>query len=526
MSNNARNPTMGNDLNIIDRTIAFFAPQKAWERMQYRRALGGYKAGDQNASRANWQPMIGTGESINKVSRDRMRARARDAERNSDIANGILLAYQRNVVGRGFNLQARTEDDTFNKAAEKLWRHWSKPENCDLTGQQSLREMLNMITQRTQVDGGIVIVKTYVQDKKYPFKVQIREVDDIDAMGRMEAENGNVICNGIELDQYNRPVAYYLKETDPNGFSDYKVTRVEADRIIYFWQRRRPTEYREISRLARTLPRIRDTDDYLDTVSFAHKIAASLALVITQKFPDGIAGGIGRKVQGLLEKMGEPIPEDQKIQGFTGGDILYLQPGQDATSVVPTGAAAETKDFTTTQQRLAAAGQGLSHESASRDVSEVNYSSARQNLLEDENTYLDMQMSLIEHVLSKLYEEVIKAGYQTGMIDAQKYPDFWERLEEYLEHEFIPQGMPWIDPLKEANAKKIGIESKTLTRKALAASEGKDWKEELEQLAAEQKMMEELGLIVKGEDKNAKSKQDTDPAAGGQSPKDESSVAD
>lgn len=141
MSNNARNPTMGNDLNIIDRTIAFFAPQKAWERMQYRRALGGYKAGDQNASRANWQPMIGTGESINKVSRDRMRARARDAERNSDIANGILLAYQRNVVGRGFNLQARTEDDTFNKAAEKLWRHWSKPENCDLTGQQSLREM-------------------------------------------------------------------------------------------------------------------------------------------------------------------------------------------------------------------------------------------------------------------------------------------------------------------------------------------------------------------------------------------------
>ena len=168
----------------------------------------------------------------------------------------------------------------------------------------------------------------------------------------------------------------------------------------------------------------------------------------------------------------------------------------------------------------------MSHESASRDVSEVNYSSARQNLLEDEKTYLDMQMSLIEHVLSKLYEEVIKAGYQTGMIDAQKYPDFWERLEEYLEHEFIPQGMPWIDPLKEANAKKIGIESKTLTRKALAASEGKDWKEELEQLAAEQKMMEELGLIAKGEDKNAKSKQDTDPAAGGQSPKDEGGDAD
>ena len=42
-----------------------------------------------------------------------MRARARDAERNSDIANGILLAYRRNIVGRGFNLQSRTKNEAF-----------------------------------------------------------------------------------------------------------------------------------------------------------------------------------------------------------------------------------------------------------------------------------------------------------------------------------------------------------------------------------------------------------------------------
>lgn len=195
MSNNVRNPTTESNLNFLDRAIAIFSPQTAYERMRFRNALNnGHKAGSKSASRANWTPIIGSGESINKVSRDIMRARARDAERNSDIANGILLAYRRNIVGRGFNLQSRTKNEAFNELAEKLWRRWSKPENCDLTGQQSLREMLNMIVQRYKVDGGILIIKTYVKDAKYPFKIQIREVDDIDGLGRIQADNGNVIA--------------------------------------------------------------------------------------------------------------------------------------------------------------------------------------------------------------------------------------------------------------------------------------------------------------------------------------------
>lgn len=77
MSNNVRNPTTESNLNFLDRAIAIFSPQIAYERMRFRNALNnGHKAGGQSASRANWTPIIGTGESINKISRDRMRARA------------------------------------------------------------------------------------------------------------------------------------------------------------------------------------------------------------------------------------------------------------------------------------------------------------------------------------------------------------------------------------------------------------------------------------------------------------------
>lgn len=96
MSNNVRNPTTKSNLNFLDRAIAIFSPQTAYERMRFRNALNnGHKAGSKSASRANWTPIIGSGESINKVSRDIMRARA-------EMQNGtaiLLMAFCLHIEG-------------------------------------------------------------------------------------------------------------------------------------------------------------------------------------------------------------------------------------------------------------------------------------------------------------------------------------------------------------------------------------------------------------------------------------------
>ena len=501
---NTRNPPEQFKFNALDKVIAIFSPQRAVERVLLRAAMnGGYKAGGQSPSRANWTPIDGTGEMINKMSRDLMRRRARDAERNSDLAKGVLLAYKRNVVGKGIKLQARSSDEKFNVLAERIWRRWCKAENCDITGQQSMREMLNMIVLRYIVDGGVLIIKTLTKDKKgYHFKIQLREVDDLTSNGLQEASNGNAICDGVELDKYGKPTAYYFKKTDPNGYENYEVERIEADRVIFFWERNRPSEYREVSKLASSLPRMKDTDDFLETVNFAHKMAASLALFITQKFPDGLVGSFGRNADTILSKLAGTIGGEKKVEAISPGSILELEPGQEVQSVVPSGAAAETRQMVCTQARMIAAGQGLSHESASRDVSEVNYSSARQNLLEDQKTYSDIQLSLIECVLVKLYEEVIVTAYRNGDINQREYPKFYTDLEDYLECEFLAQGMPWIDPNKDAQAQKTRLENGTSNLKEECAREGKDWRDVLEQQALEKKYKEELGLIEKGGGEN------------------------
>ena len=74
------------------------------------------------------------------------------------------------MVGKGFTLQARTQSDELNSQVEALWRQWTKSRNCDVTGQQSLNQMLRMAVQRKKVDGGILFLKCYTKDGCKPWK--------------------------------------------------------------------------------------------------------------------------------------------------------------------------------------------------------------------------------------------------------------------------------------------------------------------------------------------------------------------
>lgn len=134
--------------------------------------------------------------------------------------------------------------------------------------------------------------------------------------------------------------------------------------------------------------------------------------------------------------------------------INELQPGDDISVVNPSGQASNAKDFISTQQRLIGSGQGLSYEAVSRDMSQVNYSSARQGLLEDIRTYKMMQKYLIEHLCKIVYREFVTAAVLSGKLNI---PDFFSNKERYLRHSWITPGWDWIDPLKEAKANEVAL---------------------------------------------------------------------
>lgn len=497
---------MKNKPNLIDRAIAIVSPRSAVERLAWRREfLRTFDAGSLSGTNSGWLPVNAPAEAMNQSQRDMLRARARDLERNADIAESILLAFERNAIGKGMRVQAKpldengNEDDQLAKQMEKVFASWCKKENCDITGESDFVEIQKMIIRRMIVDGGILLVESVNPYDKtaIPYILQMREVDEIDGnrTSYQLNNNGNRIVNGIELNEYNKPVAFWLKKITPDGLQIGDSERISADRVFYLRKKQRPSQIREVSKLAPTANKIRDINEFSEAISIKERVLACLSVFIKKAVPMGGAGRNGFVTSNNTDK-------DTGFENATlaPGIVKELAPGDDIATVNPAGQASNAKEFITSQQRLISAGQGLSYEATSRDMSQVNYSSARQGLIEDFKTYEDIQEFLKKHCLKRVYEQVITFAVLSGRL---VIPDFFENKERYLNHSWIASGMSWIDPKREIDANKIALESNQTTLANICSANGLDWREVIRQRAIEQ---EYISKFIKTETENDKQK--------------------
>jgi len=437
--------------------------------MAWREELRHYDAGDGSRLNANWRAVNASAEQTDRYSRDTVRARARDLERNSDMLNGVLGAFGRNVMGGGFTLQADTEDTDLNQQIETLWRQWCKKRNCDVTATQSLSQMLRMAVRRKKVDGGMLFVKRYTSGGILPFKLQAMEVDELDGSTIAAHQKGNRVVGGIEYTPYNKPVGYWFRQYDLDGIIAPEPVYVEAKDVIFYFSKRRPSQLREMSDMSPTLTRIRDANEFMVAEDTKQRVQASVALAIKKANPDGL----GRMTKGP----GGAKTYDRRM--FSPGMVTELNVGDSIELINPQGQATDATTYIKLLQRLISSGQGLSYEAVARDMSGSTYSSTRQNLIEDGLTYAD-EVELLVEVIDEIYESFLISAV---LADKLRMPDFWERKDAYFAHHWVKPPKPWIDPSKEATAVKIALMTGQKTFKQIAAENGADWRDQIDDIA-------------------------------------------
>ena len=333
------------------------------------------------------------------------------------------------------------------------------------------------------------------------------EVDELDTSMTSPKNKGNKVVGGIELDAYNKPVGYWIRKYDLDGWSLSEPVYVKAERVIFLWQKKRPSQVREISDLSQTLPRIRDVNELMTAVAVKERIAACLSVFIKKSYPTA-TGGYGR-VNGITLEDGKKTYSGKML---TPGMITEMNQGDEIQVVDPKGGYGEAEGMIKIQQRLIASGQGLSYESVSRDMSSVNYSSARQGSIEDDMTFKE-DVELILGVLDEIYETFIISGYLAGVFDL---PDFFtDRVakRKYLSHNWVSSPKPWIDPVKEANSNKTALETGIKTFAELSSENGRDWKEKIDEIAQVAAYAKEKGVNLGGELYGG-TEEDTEPSGG------------
>ena len=476
-------------MDILDGLIAAVSPRWAYEREAWRQSyqvLRHYDAAGQGRINGHWAALNESAETTDRCSRDIILARARDLERNSDILQSVILAYDRNVVGRGYTLRANTGDSTLDRQLEDLWRQWCEARNCDVTGEQSFTELLRMAEERKKVDGGILFLFRHTAGGLVPFKLQAIDVDELDSGRTQPRRKGNRVVGGVEYNSWRQPQGYWIQQYDIEGWRQLESVYVDAKDAFFLKSKRRPSQLREMSDLTHTLTRIRDVNEYINAVSVKERIAACMAVFIRKALP---SGGLGRSAvqveDGRIDYAGKKL---------TPGMIMELNPGDSVDAVNPGSAATDAASFLRTQQALVGAGQGLSYEAVSRDMKGSTYSSARQNAVEDEYTYA-ADVELLQRMMSEIYEQFVISCVLAGRIAPA---GFWEDRKKYMAHTWVKAPKKWIDPAKEAGAVQTALQSWQKTYQDVCAEGGKDWRQAIDETAAVLAYGRERGVDMGG----------------------------
>lgn len=61
-----------------------------------------------------------------------------------------------------------------------------------------------------------------------PFKLQLMEVDSLDLTQKVAHSKNNRVVDGIEFDEFSKPVGYWFRQFAPDGFTLLPPKYIEA----------------------------------------------------------------------------------------------------------------------------------------------------------------------------------------------------------------------------------------------------------------------------------------------------------
>jgi len=423
-----------------------------------------------------------------------LRNRARQLCRDSDYARQALRAIASNVVGQGIPFQAQVKQQrgnrlntAINDQIEQLWTKWSRAKYCHTAGKLGFADIERLLVRSVAESGEVLVrmVKQPFGDSPVPMALEVLEADLLDDRynGKV-ATNGNEVRMGVELDKWHRPVAYYFLPRHPGDYTFSNSTpdnylprtRVPADEVIHLFLTERPGQTRGVSWFASAIKRLHHLSGYEEAEVIRARASSALMGFITS--PEG-------------ELQGDEVLDGERVSNFEPGVFKYLAPGESVSVPTLNAPDGQFEPFLRAMLRAVSAGLGVSYESVSHDFSSTNYSSSRLSLLEERDTYRQLQAWMIESFHQRVFEAWLDMAVLSGALDLPLYdldPDRYRNVR------WMPRGWAWVDPQKEVDAYKAAELAGYITKAEVIAENGGDIEDVFTQRRRELDMAEQLQL--------------------------------
>lgn len=459
---------------------------------------GPYVGGRVQRTNRDWQPLNYSGDAAIRDSWELLTARVRDLVRNDAVLAKALNQLVTLVVGSGIQtfscpkLPDGTYDEEFADESDEWFGRWSELE-CDAEGSKSFQEMQRLsFSEMVQVGNSFWLeVLNSDKNRTSPLSYQLLEWEQLDrtmdterawiALGKpSRGHRPNRVVNGIELNAFNVPVAYWLYDvhpydswSQPGGSSGVLSKRIPASRVIHNYLPDRISSHVGVSWFSSLVQVSRDRDRYLANELTASALASLLTLVVKRNRPNGgigsaLAAESGDNSQATAVQMGHPfiaeIGVDESVEVAES-----KRPNRNAS------------DFLKTLHVHTAMGAKMSVNRLLGDPAEANFGSIKSSHLDDERMVSPIQQHQAQRVAIVVRRRHNELAATMGRYSSVSPRLFDSNRWRYQAFDWIGSGDPDLQPKEEGDAAIDRLRSGRTTYQYEVGRLGFHWRKQLRQ---------------------------------------------
>lgn len=429
-----------------------------------------------------------------------VREKTRALARNSGTMRRFIRLLQTNVVGpNGFQYRCRVRrpsndelDRVLNKSVEVAFWKWSKRPTVD--GQMTLRQVNNLLMASWARDGEAFV--EIVSNPMYldGFALNVLEADMIDeTLNTVYSPTGNQIRMGVEIDRYNRPVAYHVFTQHPGDPGWYftkgsvreKYRRVPAEKIIHIYEVLRAGQTRGEPPASATVRGVKMLDGYREAEVTGRRIASSVMGWFKRALPQA------SQIDAMADRVSDTDESAFEVD-LQPGTFKTLPDGYEFDKFEASGSTVDYSQFESQVKKDIAMGLNVSNMSLGMETQAVSYSTGRSVLQEDRDYYRFLQSFLIERFLDVIIERWVLSH---SLSENSVIPP--SKVALVLTYSsFAGRGWDWVDPSKDVAANAEALRTRQTTLSRIAAQRGVDFLDMVEEMANDEKILKEAGLTV------------------------------
>lgn len=449
-------------------------------------ARGPYLAASHDRLTASW---LAGQRAINDELRsdlDALRARARDLSKNNGYVRKFLRMVARNVVGpSGFTLQARVQDgpgkpdSLANAAIEGALFRWAKRGSAEITGRMSFADACRAAIMAAARDGEALVRFIRGPQARNPegFALQLLDVARIDtAKNRNPSAGVNAIILGVEVDEFLRPLQYWLKDRADSSTGTSKP--YPAADMLHLFVPEMAEQVRGIPWMHAAMLDTHDLGEFnRSALLAARKGADTLGFIVS---PDGTAPPADEDEDGIPVNISAPGTFDVLPEGYDMKPFDSKYPNE------------VFDPFTKAIMRRIASGFDVAYNGLANDLVGVNYSSIRAGVIEERDQWMTLQNWFIDALLEPIYTEWFARAMTAGTItmpNGSALPV--SKAAKFSAHEWQGRRWSWVDPEKDIEAARLEIKTGIASPQMIAARNGVDVEDVIKATAAFEAMVAE-----------------------------------